>query len=118
MTGPGQEKIYVLDKITPKAGQAEAFLKAYMEKYAPGARARDMTLEFTWITPPMWLKDQSNTLYIIWSVNGAGKWWGMSQKSRRIPEVTAWWAEVDGMVVDRDRCFLANISDLAGLANV
>ena len=117
MSTPGQEKIYVVDQITPKPGQGEAFLKAYMEKYAPGARER-MTHEFTWVSPPMWLKEQSNTLYIIWSVKGAGQWWGMSQQSRRIDAVTSWWAEVDSMVVSRDRVFVSDVADIASLAHV
>src|SRR4051812_46085065 len=111
MSTAGQEKIYIVDQITPKPGYGEAFLKAYMERYAQSARER-MTHEFTWVAPPMWLKDQSNTLYIIWSVNGSGQWWGMSQQSRGIDEVTDWWKAADDMVDSRDRIFVSDVSDI------
>src|SRR5581483_2129564 len=52
----GDEPIYQVDEITPKPGQAQEFLKTYMERYAPGAVARGFKLEFTWVSPPLWLK--------------------------------------------------------------
>lgn len=112
------ETIYLMDRITPKAGQAEAFLKAYMERYAPNARARGLKHEFTWITPPMWLDNQPNTLFIIWSVKGAPAWWAMEQSARRDPAILDWWRDADAMIESRHRCFLGNVSDIASLTNV
>lgn len=117
MSTPGQEKIFIIDQIKTKPGKGEAFLKAYMEKYAAHAHDR-MKHEFTWVAPPMWLKDQSNTLYIIWSVQGAGAWWANSQQSRRIDAVTQWWQDADKMVETRDRIFASDVADIASLTNV
>jgi len=114
----GNETIYILDQITPKPGQAQAFLNAYMEKYAPAARARGMTLVHRWVSPPMWLKEQSNTLFIIWTVQGAKAWWQMSFLGRRDPTVVGWWEEAESMIEKRHRCFLSDVADIESLANV
>jgi hypothetical protein len=112
------ETIYILDEVTVKPGRAEEFLAAYMEKYAPKARARGMTLVHRWMTPPLWLKEQSNTLYIIWTVQGAKAWWQMSFLGRRDPAVFGWWEEAEAMIVTRRHCFLSDIAELESLANV
>jgi len=112
------ETIYILDQITPKAGRAEEFLKAYMARYAPGAAARGMKHEFTWVGPPMWLENQPNTLFVIWSVQGAPAWWAMEHQARRDPSVIDWWRDADAMVETRRRSFLSNVSDVASLTNV
>ena len=113
-----QETIYILDQVTPKPGKAEAFLKAYMDRYAPGARARGMTLEHTWITPPMWLDSESNTLFIVWSLKGAGNWWAMNHMGRREKDVLDWWADADSMIESRKRSFLGNVADIASFVDV
>jgi hypothetical protein len=114
----GKETIYILDQVTPKPGQAQKFLEAYMEKYAPAARARGMTLVHRWVTPPLWLKEQSNTLFIIWTVQGAKSWWQMSFLGRRDPAVAGWWEEAEAMIEKRHRCFLSDIADVESLCNV
>ncbi len=112
------ETIYILDEMTAKPGQAEALLAAYMEKYAPAARERGMTLIHRWVTPPLWLREQSNTLYVIWTVQGAKAWWRMSFLGRRDPAVTGWWEEAASMIETRRRCFLGDVADLESLSNV
>jgi len=113
-----EEPIYLLDQITPKAGQAEAFLKAYMERYAPNAKSRGLKHEFTWVAPPMWLDNQPNTLFIVWSVKGAGAWWAMEHSARRDPAIIEWWREADMMIESRRRSFASNVSDIASLTDV
>ena len=89
------ETIYILDQVTVKPGRAQDFLADYMERYAPAARARGMTLVHRWVTPPMWLREQSNTLHIIWTVQGAPAWWSMSHQGRRNPAVRGFWESVE-----------------------
>ncbi len=110
--------IYAVDEIVPRPGVARAFLAAYMERYAPGARSRGMTLERVLVSPPMWLDDQSNTLTITWTLQGVAAWWGMSMQGRGDPAVAAWWREVDGMVVRRERRFMAAQEDVEALSHV
>jgi hypothetical protein len=118
MSTPHGEPIYILDQVTTRPGQGQAFLDAYMTRYAPGAEARGMTLVHSWVTPPLWLDDQPNTLFIVWSVKGAPAWWQMSFQSRRDPEVTAWWEEAQTMMISRHRSFLGDVADIASLTDV
>lgn len=37
--------VYVIDQIVPQAGMAQRLLADYLARYAPGAKARGMTLE-------------------------------------------------------------------------
>lgn len=112
--------IYFLDQITPKPGQAEAFFKFYMETYAPAAQARGLKLEHTWINPPIWLEGaQSNTLFIIWSVEGvAGYWKVMAAPASLDGSTSHWWRDADPMIETRSRLVLSDISNLASLNNV
>jgi hypothetical protein len=52
----GSEKIYIVDRITSKPGHGRKFLELYMQRYAPGARERGMTHEFTLVAPPLGLR--------------------------------------------------------------
>jgi hypothetical protein len=110
--------LYTTDEIVARPGQALAFLSAYMERYAPGARARGMTLERVLVSPPMWLEDQSNTLTITWTLPGTPAWWAMAMQGRFDPGVAAWWREADAMVVSRRRHFSAAQQDVEALTHV
>jgi len=113
-----QETIFIVDQVIPKPGQAKAFLDTYMARYAPAARERGMTLVHQWVSPPMWLDEQSNTLTIIWTVQGAPAWWNMSFHGRRNPEVAGFWESIEPMIVSRRRSFSAEVADLESLADV
>lgn len=82
------QKIYIVDRITSKSGRGRTFLELYMQRYAPGARERGMTHEFTLVAPPLWMTDRPNTLYII------------------------------SMIDSRDRHYASDIADLAILSDV
>ncbi|AGH48805.1 MULTISPECIES: hypothetical protein [Sphingomonadales] len=110
--------IYVIDEIVALPGKGRALLEAYHERYAPGARARGMALDRVLVSPPMWLDDDSNTITISWTIQGAPAWWGMSFQSRNDPGVADWWAEVDEMIVRRSRHFATAESDIAEICNV
>lgn len=112
------ETIYVVDEIVARPGEARAFLNAYMERYAPGARARGLVLERVLLSPPLWLEEQSNTLTITWTLQGVPAWWQMSLQARPDPAVASWWTEVDDMVVSRKRLFMSSIEDVEVLSDV
>lgn len=114
----GQGTIYILDQITPKPGRAKEVFDLYMEKYAPKARERGMTLVHRLVAPPMWLKEQSNTLFIMWTVQGAGAWWRMSHIGRRDPTVAGFWKEIEPLIENRHRCFPSDVADMESLGNV
>ena len=115
----GNEIIYVLDEITPKAGQGRALFDHYMEAYAPVARARGLKLEHAWVNPPVWLEgEQLNVLYFVWSVVGVAGYWGVEAKARWDETSSDFWRDIEPMITARRRSVLAEAADLAGLANV
>ena len=113
-----QATIYVIDELVARPGEGEAVLAAYMERYAAGARQRGMALERVLVSPPMWLVDQSNTLTISWTLNGAAAWWQMSFLGRNDPEVRAFWAEMSERLVSRKRSFASAAEDVKVLSDV
>ena len=110
--------IYAIDDIVCLPGKARAFLDAYMERYAPGARARGMVLDRVLVSPPMWLDDQPNRLTISWTVKGVGAWWQMSVQGRYDPAVAAWWDEAAAMIESRSRTYAAALDDVEALSHV
>lgn len=101
-------KIHVLDELTVAPGQLDAVRHLMAEGYMAGAADRGMTLEQTWLTPPMELFDQPNTLVFLWSVPDATAWWAMRGAAGRDPGVGAFWSEVDACCVERRRRFLVD----------
>ena len=94
------ETVYIVDQVTSKPGAGRAFLDAYMQRYAPGAKERGMTLEHTWVAPPVWLEDGSNTLFFVWSVKGVSAGLGLSGgvRARTSAAEDWWWKEAAEMI--------------------
>jgi hypothetical protein len=111
--------VFVIDDLTAKPGQGEALLRAYLERYAPGATGRGMTLVHQLVSPPYWLPDGSNRLLFVWTVPGPAGAWAMKHAGRQDPELTAWWAEeAPRLVAARTRAICAETGDLGELARV
>lgn len=104
--------IYIVDQITPLPGQGEAYLKAYMERYVGPAKERGMTLEHSWVAPPLWLKDQSNTLFFVWTVEKPEAVWMMNIGARANPSVMEWWDEAEKMTASRHRYIMTDPSKI------
>ncbi len=101
-------KIHVLDELTVEPRRLDEVRQLMTESYMAGAKARGMTLEQTWLTPPIELFDQPNTLVYLWSVPDAAAWWAMRGAAGRDPGVSEFWAEVDALCVERQRRFLVD----------
>ncbi len=100
------EVIRIIDELTVAPGQLAEVRQLMAEGYTAGAAERGMTLEQTWLTPPVELFDQPNTLVYLWSVPNAPAWWAMRGAAGRDPRVAEFWAEVDAYCVERRRRFL------------
>jgi hypothetical protein len=100
-------KIYILDEIQPKPGGVEAYRHAYLAEYAPGARARGMTLEAVRMSPPVELPEGGNRLVFLWSVPDVQGWWRMRIGSDA--EKGAWWARSAELAVSRARRYLTDL---------
>ncbi len=118
MSVPGQEPIYYLDHLVAQPGRAEDLLRFYMSDYAPRARERGLTLVHRWVTPPLWLREQSNELFVAWSVQGAQAWWDVTRQRRADPSFLAFWEKAEPMIVSRRRLFLSDVNDVTALCDV
>jgi hypothetical protein len=118
MSETGQETIYYLDHLVAQPGRAQALLQFYMSDYAPQARTRGMTLVHRWVTPPLWLREQSNELFIVWSVEGTQAWWNATRLRRADPSFLDFWEDAKPMIVSRRRIFLSDVNDVDALCNV
>ena len=115
-TAANTPSVFVIDDLTAKPGQGEALHRAYLERYAPGARQRGMTLLHQWVSPAYWLPDGSNRLVFVWSVPGPGGAWAMKHAGRQDPELAAWWTkEAPRFVAARTRAICSEAGDLASL---
>jgi hypothetical protein len=118
------DKIYVCDEIVVGQGEIVRLRAAYFERYAPSARARGMTLEGAWVSPPVELPGRAMTLHFLWSVPNVGAWWAMRLGSARagsdldVPidgdaEKQCWWQFVDTIAHSRKRTFMREIAEAA-----
>ena len=111
--------IWILDEVMTKPGQGPAFLAAYMERYAPNAQARGMTLAHRMVEPAMWRDDAPNRVLFIWTLPSAGAVWGSKQAARLDPDVAKWWNEEAPVFIEsRKRSTLADADILAELDHV
>src|SRR3954452_23105347 len=102
MTGSA-DKVYVIDRVVTRPGCAREFVDVYLAEYAPGARARGMTLRDVLVSPPIWFDDQPNTVTITWSLPSAQAWWEMTWKGRPDPTLGPWWDGIGELVEERAR---------------
>ncbi len=111
--------IFLIDELIARPGQGQTLLAAYRERYVPGAIARGLTLQYELISPPVWLRNQSNALIFLWTVaGGAQGWWSTRIASGRNAEVDAWWRGAAELIVTRNRRFLADADAIEQLSNI
>jgi hypothetical protein len=111
--------VFVIDDLTSKPGCGEALLRAYLERYAPGARARGMTLVQQLVSPPYWRPDDGNRLLFVWSVAGPAGAWQMKHMGRQDPDLIAWWCRgAPELVASRTRAICADPAEIPRLADV
>ncbi|BBX46601.1 hypothetical protein GCM10009641_42460 [Mycobacterium cookii] len=111
-------RVFVIDRVVTKAGCARQFVDAYLADYAPGARARGMTLRDVLVSPPIWSEDQVNTVTVIWTLPGPQAWWEMTWKGRPDPALGEWWSRISDLVDERTRSVAAATADVDVLCDV
>jgi hypothetical protein len=111
-------EVYVIDRVVTCPGRAREFVERYLAEYAPGARARGMTLRDVLVSPPIWFADQSNTVTISWSLPSARAWWEMTWQGRPDATLGEWWSDISELLVERFRGVAASAVDVDGLCDV
>ncbi len=98
--------VYMMDEITVKPGLLKEYVEAYNREYVPGAKARGMKLVGSWVTPPLELEGESNSVFILWAMDGVAGFWAARKGSGADPKVQAWWEKAEPWQVSRTRKFL------------
>ncbi len=112
------DEVFVIDRVVTAPGCAQRFIDAYLASYAPGARARGMTLRDVLVTPPIWFDDQVNTVTITWTLHDAAAWWQMTWHGRSDPTLAQWWDSITDLIVERERSVAARPENVFPAAEV
>ena len=89
----GQRLIHVLDEIVLEPEHIPAVLVLLNERYLPGCEPRGLTLLNRWVSPPVAVPDEPNTLWLLWQVPGVYAYYSM--RSTAGAEVLEFWSAVD-----------------------
>lgn len=96
--------IRILDEIPLDAGRVAPVLEALDRLYLPACAARGLTLEQRWVSPPVAVPGQANTLWLLWQV--ADVWAYYAMRSSAGAEVRAFWDLVEADCGPRRRHLL------------
>ncbi|MGH8808074.1 MAG: hypothetical protein ACREX0_09370 [Noviherbaspirillum sp.] len=87
------------------AERLPAVLALLHERYLPGIGARGLTLLNRWVSPPVAIDGEPNTLWLLWQLPSVRAYYGM--RSSAGAEVLEFWSAVDGLCRQRRRHVLA-----------
>lgn len=93
--------IAILDEIRCSAQALPELVRRFEQDYLPAALERGMTLSGQWVSPPVALPDQPNTLWWQWQVADIASYYGM--RMGQTQQVVDFWAAVDELALERFR---------------
>lgn len=93
--------ITILDEIHLPAGELLLMLQRLEKNYLPEAEGRGLSLVAQWVSPPVVLQSQPNTLWLQWQVADAMSYYGM--RAGQTEDVSIFWDEVDAIASERRR---------------
>ncbi len=100
-------EVHILDEIVLQPGDIAAVLQLLETQYLPGLPSRHtLALSRRWISPPVQLEEQPNTLWLLWEVTDVMGYYTM--RGTAGPEVAAFWAAVDTLCLQRRRHVMAD----------
>lgn len=76
-------------------------LQRLESEYVPGAEERGLSLRAKWVSPPVVIQGQPNTLWLQWEVPDTMSYYGM--RAGQSEELTMFWAKVDAVATERRR---------------
>ncbi|CAB1368749.1 Dabb family protein [Denitratisoma oestradiolicum] len=98
--------IKVHDRIDVAAADLPRLQAMIATAYLPAAAARGLTLVDSAVSPPLVLVDRPLTLWLQWELANVEAFWIARNIGGNDPSVAAFWSEVDGFCVDRERSYL------------
>ncbi len=100
-------EVHILDEIVLQPDDIHTVLQLLENGYLPGLPARHtLTLAQRWVSPPVQLDNQHNTLWLLWEVTDIYGYYTM--RGTAGPEVTAFWGAVDKLCLQRRRHVLGD----------
>lgn len=115
---PGEIPTTVIDRFVTKPGEGKEFLDWFMENHAPFVEASALAHQRTLVFPPVWLKEESNTIDVVWEMQGSNMFWGFYSGMRANADWLAFWQEAKSRVVSHDRMFYGDAEKLEAMNNV
>lgn len=93
--------IHILDEIPLAPARVAPVLEALERFYLPACAARGLTLVQRWVSPPVAVPGQANTLWLLWQVPDVWAYYAM--RSSAGAEVRAFWDLVESQGDGRRR---------------
>ncbi len=109
----------VIDRFVARPGDGEAFLAYFTRRHAESFPDCGLTNPRTLIFPPVWLKDSSNEIIIIWDFHGSNAFWGTYNRATRFdPDTITFWKDINSRVEFHDRLFCGDAEKLEAMNHV
>lgn len=115
---PGEIPTTVIDRFVTKPGEGKEFLAWFMKNHAPFVEASALAHQRTLVFPAVWLKEESNSIDVIWEMQGSNMFWGFYTAMRSNPDWLAFWQEAKSRVLFHDRMFCGDAEKLEAMNNV
>lgn len=101
--------ISIMDEIRCSAADLPTLLRRFEQDYLPEALNRNLILRGHWVSPPVAVADQPNTLWCQWELPDAASYYAM--RSGQTPKVAEFWAAVDALALARYRHVMVPASE-------
>jgi hypothetical protein len=111
VVGTSMPRIAIIDEISVTGSDVGIIRQRYLDDYAPGARARGMSLELDLQWPASPVLEGENRLTFVWSVTDLQQWWQMRLSGAADPSVLDFWAALSPDIIGRRRSFQAIAND-------
>ena len=102
----GAPEVAILDRVTLRRAEAEAWLERMHRDYRPGAEARGLSLAGVWQTRAD--EHDAVEVVIVWTVPDARAFFA-TRAGSNAHDVVAWWKETDALALSRERTVMQAI---------
>lgn len=90
-TPRADDALHLLDEFVVEPAQLPALRQQLAERYLPGAYQRGLVLAGEWVSPPVVVPGETQTLWLLWRLPDVGAWWQMRFQAGADPDVAAFW---------------------------
>lgn len=102
---PAPVEVQLLDQIVIDPARLPDLL-VLLEQWLPECGARGMTMQQRWVSPPVAVPGQPNTLWLLWQVPSLWAYYGLHTSGGE--RTVAFWSAVDALALSRQRHLLGD----------